>query len=96
LEHAALEESMKDALLQAGERLAEAVRAGLLAQGLPSDVCLVVEDGRVMVVSRSGAVRQAELGSAGSLPRGGMAAAAHAAAGHVVRKLAQDLEGFVK
>jgi hypothetical protein len=91
-----LEESMKDALLQSGERLAEAMRAGLLAQGLSSALCLIVEEGRVRVVSNSAVVRQAELGCAGVQPRGVMEGAARGAAAHVVRALAQDLEAFVK
>ena len=87
---------MKDALLQSGERLAEAMRAGLSAQGLPSELCLVVEEGRVRVVSKAAVVRQAELGCAGVRPRGVMEGAARGAATQVVRALAQDLEGFVK
>jgi hypothetical protein len=87
---------MRDALLQAGERLAEAVRAGLSREGLPSEVCLIVEDGRVVVASRSKAVRLAELGSAAGQPRGVMEGAAREAAAHVVRGLAQDLKGFSK
>jgi hypothetical protein len=96
LEHAALEESMKDALLQAGERLAEAIRAELSAQGLPSELCVAVEDGRVVVASRSAAARDAELGAAGVAPLGSMEKAAREAAGDVVRGLAHDLRGFVK
>ncbi len=87
---------MKDALLQAGERLAEAMRVGLSAEGLPGEVCLIVEDGRVVVASRSAMVRKAEFGSAGVQPRAVMEGAARAAVGHVVRRLAQDLKGFVK
>jgi hypothetical protein len=96
LEHAALEESLKDALLQAGEHLAEAMRTGLSAQGLPSELCVIVEDGRVVVASRSVALRKAELGWAGSPPRGAMEGAARVAATQVVKVLARHLEGFVK
>jgi hypothetical protein len=96
LEHAALEESVKDALLQAGEHLAEAMRAGLSAQGLPSELCVIVEDGRVVVASRSAVLRKAELGSAGVPPRGAMEETARAAATQAVGILARHLEGFVK
>ncbi len=87
---------MKDALLAVGERLGEALRVGLSAEGLPDEVCLIVEDGRVVVASRSAAVRRAELGAAGQAPRGAMERLARGAASHVVRALAQDLEGFFK
>ena len=91
-----MEESLKDALLQAGEHLAEAMRAGLSAQGLPSALCVFVEDGRVVVASRSAALRKCELGSAGVGPRGAVEGTAREAAAQAVRVLAQHLEGFVR
>ncbi len=91
-----MEESLKDALLQAGEHLAEAMRAGLSAQGLPSELCVFVEDGRVVVASRSAALRKAELGTAGVAPRAAMEGTARVAAAQTVRDLARHLKGFVR
>ncbi len=65
---AALEEALSDALLQAGGVLAEALREGLLVRGLDADLSVRAEEGRVTVVSRSRAVRAAELGEAGQAP----------------------------
>jgi hypothetical protein len=87
---------MKDALLQAGERLAEAMRAGLSAQGLPIELCLIVEDGRVVVASRSAALRKIEFGSMEAPPRGVVEGTARDASRHIVRLLAQDLEDVLK
>jgi len=64
-----VEESLKDALLSAGERLSEALRMGLSERGLPNDVCVVLNGDKVVVASRSNAIRDAELGSAGVPPR---------------------------
>ena len=91
-----MEESLKDALLQAGEHLAEAMRAGLSAQGLPSELCVFVEDGRVVVASRSAALRKVEVGAAGMAPRGAMEGTARVAAALAVRVLSEHLEGFVR
>jgi hypothetical protein len=96
LERAALEESVKDALLAAAEHLAEAVRAHLLARGLPDDVCLRVEDGRVVVASRSQVVRRAELGAAGAPPLGVMEGAARDVAPDLARRIAAHLQGALK
>jgi hypothetical protein len=91
-----LEESVRDALLEAGEHLAEAVRANLLARGLPDDVCLLVEDGRVVVGSRSKLVRRAELGAAGAPPLGVMEEAARDLAPDLARGIAAGLQGAWK
>ena len=91
-----MEESIKDALLQAGERLAEAMRAGLSTQGLPHEICLMVEDGRVVVASRSAALRRVELGAAGAGPRAVMEGLAREAAAHAVRGFAEHLESLFK
>ncbi len=90
-----MEETLKDALLQAGEHLAEAMRAELSAQGFPSELCMFVEDGRVVVASRSAALRKAEVGSAGVAPRAAMEGAARGAAAQAVRVLRQHLNGIV-
>ena len=91
-----MEESIKDALLQAGEHLAEAMRAGLSAQDLPGELCVIVEDGRVVVASRSVALRKIELGAAGLPPRAAMEGAARSAAANTVRRFAEHLQSFVK
>ena len=90
-----MEESLKDALLQAGEHLAEAMRAGLSAQGLPSELCVFVQDGRVVVASRSVALRKAEIGSAGVAPRAAMEGTARVAAAQAVRVLSRHIGGLV-
>ncbi len=91
-----MEESLKDALLEAGERLAEMFRAGLSRQGLPDEVCLIVDEGRVVVASRSAVVRQAELGEAGTPPRGVMEGLGRDAAPALVEGLSRRLEGLVR
>ncbi len=87
-----MEETVSDALLEAGERLAEAMRAGLCAQGLPGDVCVIVEDGRVVVASRSAVVRRSEIGEPGSPPQAVMEAIARDAGPGVVAALAARLQ----
>ncbi len=91
-----MEESIRDALLEAGEHLAEAIRSGLSAQGLPGELSVIVEDGRVVVTSRSAALRTIELGSAGVPPRALMEELGRSAATHVVRGIANTLKGFLK
>ncbi len=65
-----MEESLSDALLAAGEQLAEAMRLGLSAHGLPSELSVLVEGERVVIASRSGVVRDAEVGTASTPPMG--------------------------
>ena len=84
-----------DALLAAGEQLAEAMRTALAARGLPSDLCVMVDGGRVVVASRSAAVRRAELGEPGIAPGAAMEGAAREAAPLLVHALAGRLEGFL-
>ena len=84
---AALEETLKEALLRAGDVLAEALRGGLLARGLEADLSVRAEDGRVTVVSRSRAVWAAELGEVGCAPSAPVSGIARVVEGDVVGAL---------
>jgi hypothetical protein len=88
-----LEETLNDALLAAGDILAEAIRAGLVARGLPATLRVIARDGKVVVASGEQAVRVAETGSAGVAPCALMERAAREAALHAVQSLADRLKG---
>jgi hypothetical protein len=94
LEHAPLEELLNDVLLEAGERLAEALRAGLAEQGLPDELHVRLDAGRVVVASRSHRVREAELGKAGVPPTALMEGIAQESAPLLVALLENRLKGF--
>jgi hypothetical protein len=89
-----MEERLKDALASAGEMLAEALRAGLVARGLPGELGVAVQGGRVVVGSASAAVRDAEVGAAGRAPAGVLEEIGRRAAPHIVARLASQLGGF--
>ena len=76
-----------DALLHAGNILAEALRAGLSARGLDADLSVHAEGARLTVVSRSRAVWAAELGEPGRAPSAPMAGIAGSVSDDVVRVL---------
>jgi hypothetical protein len=86
-----MEERLKDALVSAGEMLAEAMRAGLVARGLPGEIGVMARDGRVVVGSTSPAVREGEVGAAGRPPTGVLEAIGRAAVPHLVARLTSDL-----
>jgi hypothetical protein len=86
-----MDERLKDALASAGGVLAEAVRAGLGARGLPGEVGVRVRDGHVQVVSASASVRDAELGAPGRPPSGVLAGIGRDAAPQVAAALADAL-----
>jgi hypothetical protein len=88
-----MDERLKDALASAGEVLAEAMRAGLGARGLPGNVSMRLRDGRVHVVSSSAAVRDVELGAPGRPPAGVLEGIGRAAAPQVAAALADALRG---
>jgi len=87
-----LEESLSDALLAAGERLAEAMRMRLSAHGLPSELTVLVEGERVVIASRSGAVRDAEVGIASKPPRATMERIAREAAPDLLQVISTRLQ----
>jgi len=91
LEHTALEETLSDALLAAGEQLAEAMRIGLSAQGLPSELTVLVEGERVLIASRSGAVRDAEVGTVSRPPTAMMESMAREASAALVHAISAKL-----
>jgi len=80
------------ALLAAGERLAEAMRTGLCRQGLPSELTVLVEGERVVIASRSGAVRDAEIGTAATAPTAMMENIAREAAPDLIREISAKLQ----
>jgi hypothetical protein len=88
-----MDERLKDVLASAGGVLAEAMRAGLGARGLPGDVSVHLRDGRVHVVSSSAAVREVELGAPGRPPGGVFEGIGRAAAPLVAAALADALRG---
>ena len=87
-----MEEALRDSLLLAGERLAEAVRKGLQARGLPTDVSLQADGLRVSVVSRSRDVYKAEHGTSAAPPTAPFEQAVRGATKDVVRVFARSLE----
>jgi len=89
-----MDERLKDALASAGGVLAEAMRAGLGARGLPGELSVRVGEGRVHVVSASAAVRDAEVGAPGRPPSGVMEGIGREAAPRVAAALAEALRGF--
>jgi hypothetical protein len=91
LEYTRLDDSLMDALRGAGTLLADALAEGLVARGLPGEVQVVVEAGRVRVVSRARAVHEAEFGRAGMAPSAPMAGLAREAAPRIVAALAESL-----
>jgi hypothetical protein len=94
LAHAALEEWVNDALLEAGECLAEALRAGLIEKGLPGDLHVRLDAGKIVIASRSHQVRDSELGKAGVPPTALMEGIARESAPMVVELLAARLKGI--
>ena len=84
-----MEESLRDALLAAGERLAEALRLGLSECGLPSDLYIVFDGERIVVASQSAELRLHELGRVGRPPKAIMV-------GYARDAVAQVLETFVE
>jgi hypothetical protein len=90
-----MEESLMDALASAGDMLAEAVRTGLSSQGFPGDVSVFVRDGRIMVASRSAAVRDAEVGTRHRAPGAVLEMIGRDNAGRVVAEVARVLGGRV-
>ena len=82
-----MEEAVREALLRAGDALAEVVRAGLVSRGLDADLLVRAEEARVTVVSRSRAVWAAESGETGRVPSAPMAGIAGAAGEEVVAAL---------
>jgi hypothetical protein len=90
-----MEESLMDALASAGEMLAEVVRTGLAAQGLPGEVSVIVRDGRIMVASRSATVRDAEVGTRRRAPGAVLETIGRDNAGRVVAEVAKVLGGRV-
>jgi hypothetical protein len=91
-----MEESLMDALASAGEVLAEAMRAGLAAQGLPADVSVFARNGRIVVASRSAAVRDAEVGTRSRAPGAVLEIIGRDNAGRVVAEVAKVLGGRVR
>ncbi len=87
-----MDESLSDSLLAAGERLAEAMRTGLAAQGLPSELTVLVDGGRVVIASRSAAVRDAEVGTACRPPRALMESVARDTAPDLLRAISAKLQ----
>ena len=74
---------MTEALLRAGDFLADALRTGLAARGFAPDLSVRAEAGRVCVVSRSRDVWAAELGEAGCAPSAPVSGIAVAVGGDV-------------
>jgi len=72
VEHAKVEESLTAALFAAGEQLAEALRMGLSAGGLPAELHIVLDGDRVVIASKSAELRLHEVGRVGSPPKGTM------------------------
>ena len=87
-----MEEAIVDALAEAGQALAEAVRAALASSGLPSVLNTSVLDGRVTVASVSPEVHRAERGGLGAPPTAPIETAARAAAREVVCLLQSRLQ----
>ncbi len=83
-----MEETLNDALLAAGDILAEAIRAGLVARGLPATLRVIARDGKVIVASGELAVRVADVAPCALMER-----AAREAALHAVQSLADRLKG---
>jgi hypothetical protein len=94
LGHTALEETLNEALLAAGERLAEAMRTGLLNQGLPADLCVFIEGRRVVVGSRSAAVRNGEMGTPSFPPKAVLEWSARDATPALLQDIAARLQGM--
>jgi len=89
-----MDERLKDALASAGAVLAEAMRAGLSARGLPGELSVRVRDGRVLVVSASAAVRDAEFGAPGRPPAGVLDGISKEAAQQAAAAVAESLRGW--
>ena len=83
---------MRDSLLVAGERLADAVRKGLQAHGFSTDIDCNADGLRVSVVSRSPDVHKAEHGTSAAPPTAPVEEAVRGAAKDVVRAFARNLE----
>lgn len=92
MEHTALEESLSEALLAAGELLAEAMRMELSARGLASELTVLVEGERVVIASRSAAVRDAEVGTASRPPAPMMESIAREAAPDLLLAISARLQ----
>jgi len=90
-----VDEGLMDALLAAGETLAEVLRAGLAARGLPGELSVRVEGSRVVVASRAPEVRAAELGAPGRPPSAPVETLARCAAGEIARTL-RDVLGSAR
>ena len=87
-----MEEALRDSLLVAGEQLAELMRKGLQAHGLPTDVDWKADGLRVSVVSRSPDVHRAEHGTGAFPPTAPVEASVRGATKDIVRLFARSLE----
>ena len=90
-----MEEALRGALLAAGERLADAVSKGLQARGLSADVHWLIDGLRVLVVSRSRDVHDAECGTSGFPPKSPMEEVARDEMRGVVDLFASSLENSI-
>ncbi len=83
-------------MASAGECLAEAMHAKLGDAGLPSDLHVLFDDGRVVVASRSDSVRKAECGSASGSPKALLEAAARDSLPRVLQEIAHHVKGVLR
>jgi hypothetical protein len=82
---------MMDALLAASEKLAEAMRADLLADGQAAELDIRIEGNRAVIGSRSRALAVREVGSSASPPTGALSRSARAAIPAVISAMRQQL-----
>lgn len=86
-----MEESLSDALLVAGERLAEALRLGLSELSRPSEIHVVLDGNRIVVASQSAALREEEVGRVGCPPKAIMEGFAREAVPNVLQAFVERL-----
>lgn len=82
---------MNDAIIAAGERLREVLRTGLSEQGFADDLEVRLQEGGVIIASRSSDVAGVEFGRPGTPPMAVMGNIARESALAVVEVLANHL-----
>jgi hypothetical protein len=91
-----LDKGVRQALAEAGERLADALRERLAAQGLSDELEMALDGDRLRVVSHAREIHAAEIGRAGMAPTAPMESAARQAASGIVQALGARLRGCVR